>query len=327
MRWTTWAIAALCVAGLTAPPARAEDQGQRKQQQATTQPQQDQQDRKVATVRGKLQDVRTVNLKGEGKHVLAKLLTASGKTLVVDLGRPQDLKGQKLRRNQEVSVLGRGGRINGKPIIVADRMRNDSRPDGAVLTIVRLIPLSPATSGQSAQANSSRSSRQQAGQGDAMQAAGRQGPSGQQQQQQRQQQQQQQRQQQKQQQPMTHVIAGRLMETREVTLKGLSEKHVLARLQTPQGRQVLVDLGTRGNLQDVNLTKGEIIATTGSFGRINGRPVLFADHFADLVRIDRRAQPQQAGSSQGPQRGDQTQSDGAARPAGKSQQQQQSDSN
>lgn len=289
-------IAVLCVAGWMMPDVSGQQSQQRKQRQQQRSEQRQQQSRqkqakqqsqdqkRVATVTGKLQDVRTVNLKGEGRHVLAKLQTRSGKTIVVDLGRPQDLIGRKFRRGQELSALGRPGRINGKPLIVADKLRDPSQRE-PTLTIVRIVPLPPMALAQGQP-------------GEAQQAGDRR-----QMQQRRQQQQkmQQQRKQKAQQQASSarHVISGKLLGTREFTLKGESDKHVLARIETPQGRKVLVDLGTREGLQDVKLTSGELIATTGQFGRINGRPVLFADHIADLVSINRdESQAQQAGARQ-----------------------------
>lgn len=286
-------IAALCVAGWMIPGAsgqqsrqqqqkqrqqQAQQQG-RQQQQASANSQQQKKQQKqnrVATVTGKLQDVRTVNIRGDGPHVLAKLSTKSGKTVVVDLGRPQDLTGRKFRRGQEISALGRGGRINGKPVIVADRIRDRSQRE-PVLTIVRIVPLPPIAVVPRAGADDARDSGQR-----------------------QQRAQQEQEQQQQASSSFRHVISGKLLETREFTLKGESAKHVLARIETPQGRRILVDLGTREDMKDVKLTNGELIAATGRFARINGRPVLFADHIADMVSINRdETQPQQAGARQG----------------------------
>ena len=258
-------IAMLCVAGWMTAGARGQDSPQQqRQQQRQEQQQRDRQNqqKRIAMVTGKLQDVRTVNVTGDGRHVLAKLLTKSGKTIVVDLGRPQDLAGRKFRRGQEISALGRGGRINGKPLIVADRIRDNSKRD-PLLTIVRIVRMPtvsvvPQQPDGAPQQTTDRQRQQRA-----QQASGSSPPS------------------------HRHVISGKLLETREITLKGQSGKHVLARVETPQGRHVLVNLGKREGLRDVKLSNGELIAATGAFARINGRPVLFADHIADLVAIDR----------------------------------------
>jgi hypothetical protein len=286
-------IAVLCVAGWMIPDAtgqrsqqRSQPQEQQQQQRQASQAnankqqqkEQGQQQKRVATVTGKLQDVRTVNIRGDGPHVLAKLSTQSGKTVVIDLGRPQDLSGRKFRRGQEISALGRGGRINGKPVIVADRIRDRSQRE-SVLTIVRIVPLSPnAVASGSDTTNAQTSNAQTSDQ---------------------RQPQQQRSQQQSASSSSRHVISGRLLDTREFTLKGENAKHVLARIQSPQGGQILVDLGTREDLQDVKLTNGELIAATGKFSRINGRRVLFADHIADLVTINRDASEQQVGARLG----------------------------
>ena len=283
-------IAVLCVAGWIAAGARGQDSQQQQRQQSKPQQKQQQQQqnqqKRIATVTGKLQDIRTVNVTGEGQHVLAKLLTKSGKTIVVDLGRPQDLSGRKFRRGQEISALGRGGRINGKPFIVADRIRDNSQRE-PLLTIVRIVPMptisivpqQPDDAAQQATDRQQQQQRRLQGQKQqAQQASSSSSPS------------------------HRHVISGKLLETREFTLKGQSGKHVLARVETPQGRQILVNLGKREGLQDVKLSNGEMIAATGVFARINGRPVLFADHIADLVAIDRGASSnaQPAGAREGP---------------------------
>lgn len=285
--------AVLAVAGL-AIPATANDQQTSKQQRNKQQQMGQQQAQRQHTVTGVLQDVRTVRIQGEqDKHVLGKLRTRDGRTLVVDLGTQKDLKGVTLRRNQPLAVQGKVGRINQRPVLMAEKIRGTPQPE-ATLTIVRVIPLDR----QAIQAMS----RQQGGQQSARQQFQRQQQTGQQPMAQRQQNLRQFRNT-----PGTvgALIEGELVDLRLVRVQGHPHRHLLAKVQNDQDQTTVIDLGPSDNkdLQDVNLKKGEIIAAVGEFGRINNRPVLVATHVSDLVTIDREfdqqfQQAQQAGYQQ-----------------------------
>lgn len=291
--------AALLAVGAWAAPAAADkqyDYGNRQQQQTSQKQRQSRQQtqrqasqaqgdqKRIATVNGRLVGLREVKLRGEKQpHVLAKLQTRDGRTVVVDLGTRQDVRGMRFARNQELSAMGPAGRINGKPVIVADKFRDLSRRNQPTITIVRIIPIDVARQRQ-AHARS-RQQQQQTGQQGQARARGFNGAQGSTQAQlpgwhpdissQRQ--------------TQARLVNGRVTDKREVSIKGQSQKHLLVKIQTPRGRTALLDLGTANNasLKDVNLNKGEFISAIGRMGRINGRPVLVADHVAEIVTIDR----------------------------------------
>ena len=254
----------------------------------------------VATVSGRLVGLREARLRGEQQpHVLAKLQTSNGKTVVVDLGTRQDLRQMRLARNQPLSVMGPAGRINGKPVIVADKVRDDSRQNAPTLTIVRIIPIEVSRQRQ-AQARAREQSGQQQGQAQARAMSPRQGsarsgganlpewhPEIN-----------------RQSQSQTRLINGRVIDRRELAVRSGSQsqgqKHLLVKIQTPRGRTALLDLGKADAqaLKDVNLNRGEFISAVGRMGRINGRPMLVADHVAEIVTIDRdRDNPGQSGEA------------------------------
>lgn len=88
--------------------------------------------------------------------------------------------------------------------------------------------------------------------------------------------------------PSRPLIQGRVIDTRDVPLEGRRGAHRLVKVRTSAGRILVADLGRRDRLdKDVKLRRGESIALRGYWGRINGRPVLFATHIADLIPIDR----------------------------------------
>lgn len=107
---------------------QADRQRQQQQRQRT---QTSQQARR--TVTGELVSLRTVSLKGErDKHVLAKVETQPGKVVVVDLGTERNFRQKNIRlnRGEKVTINGRAGRINGKPIMVVERIRKERQQSG-----------------------------------------------------------------------------------------------------------------------------------------------------------------------------------------------------
>ncbi len=360
-------LAFICAAGLAMPVAAQQSGSQQKSQQSSQNQEQGQrqqggkqqkqqggqaqgktQQKRVATLSGRVQDLRMVNLDGEGqKHVLAKIQLSNNKTAVVDLGTRDDIQSLRPRKGQSLTVLGRPGRINGKPVIVADQARDTSTPD-AVIMITRLVPVDirfqqSQQGGQQGQSQARQQAnryrqlvRQAIRQGNEQQAqryaqqanrystvarrqeqqSGGSASSGQSQQQ---------RQQSdaaamsgrsgQSQQQAPRMIIGQVADLRDVQFKGLPDRHKLVKLQTNQGQTVIVDLGADGKLTDIDLQKGETVVAVGAFGRVNGKPVLVATHVADVVEIERQQQKQQQKGGDG-----QSQQTAGRQPAGAAQQ-------
>ena len=329
------AAAALPAAAQSAKGQQRDGQQQQQQQQKQKSQKQEQQKRRIATLKGTVQDVRLVNIKGESeKHVLAKVQLANGKVAVVDLGTRNDANKLQLRRGQNLSILGRPGRINGKPIIVGDRARDASAGPDAVIVMTRLIPLDFRIVPQQGQQQAKQQQQQRGGSPAKLTAsearrhaahyrqlasrALQQGNDTQAERYARQaaqfttfaRQQSQGMQGQQQQassgamanrgsgQSTMRLIVGKITDMRDVQLKGIPDKHRLVKLQARQGQTVVVDLGSKGKLKDVKLEKGEAIAAMGAFGRVNGKPVLIATSVADLVTIDRKSGANKQGKAQ-----------------------------
>jgi hypothetical protein len=133
-------------------------QQQRQGSQARTQSMRSSQ-ASTRSIQGTVQGFRHVFLRpSEGQreqHSLVKVQLQNGRTLVVDLGPRQKLDDVKLRKGQRITVQGRTGRIDGRPVFFAEQLKVGDQ----TLRIARASSLS----GSSAQASSS-SGGQQSGQ-------------------------------------------------------------------------------------------------------------------------------------------------------------------
>jgi hypothetical protein len=58
----------------------------------------------------------------DAKHVLAKIETPSGHIVIADLGTREDVKNAKLVVGEQVEVYGVVGRLNNRPLLVAEQM-------------------------------------------------------------------------------------------------------------------------------------------------------------------------------------------------------------
>ena len=82
--------------------------------------------------------------------------------------------------------------------------------------------------------------------------------------------------------PPKYRVNGQITHMKEVTIGG--RRHVLARLRTPNGRFLVLDVGDT-NLPRLDVRRGEPITAFGGAGRINGEPVLVVDRLiADAGR-------------------------------------------
>ena len=61
-----------------------------------------------------------------------------------------------------------------------------------------------------------------------------------------------------------------------VKLAGMDGEHVMARVETQNGRTAKVHLGPKDALSDMKLKEGSQITVTGSRGLINDQPMLMA---------------------------------------------------
>jgi plastocyanin len=71
-------------------------------------------------------------------------------------------------------------------------------------------------------------------------------------------------------------IEGEVTNVKEATVHG--EKRQVAALKSAQGQQLVVDLGSKNALQDLEITKGDRLTVAGPAARIGGKRILLAQH-------------------------------------------------
>lgn len=85
------------------------------------------------------------------------------------------------------------------------------------------------------------------------------------------------------------VVAGRITDARDVKLaETAGDEHRLFKVKPERGQEIIVDIGVpRGELSQASFTTGDRIVAIGKPARINGKPVLFAAHVAEMQRVGR----------------------------------------
>lgn len=80
-------------------------------------------------------------------------------------------------------------------------------------------------------------------------------------------------------------VVGTVVDTTDISLKGVQGKHRLLRVETPQGKRVVVDMGETTKLGGVSIAKGERIFASGKAARIGGKPVIYARYVGELQPV------------------------------------------
>lgn len=302
MKRTTFA-ALLAMGALALPPAAAtagsgyEQQGmqgaQGRQLRGAQAQQAAQQASRLYTVRGNLVDLRTARIRqDQAPHLLARVRLDTGRTAVVDLGRTQQIQSQNVRfqRGQVFEAQGVSGRINQRPVLVAQRFQAQGQPVFQVSRLETRAGQQQALRQQQGQQqwwSQPQQPRRQASERRPMQQPRQQATQRRPMQEQRQQATQRRS---MQQQPVAQAhrtIRGEVVETRELKLQGIQERHNFAKIRTQSGEVEVVDLGPSRALEGLILEKGERTVVRGTSARINGRPVLVARQVAQVASLDR----------------------------------------
>ncbi len=216
-----------------------------------------------AQVFGKVVGMHSCNLVGmSDPHMLVKLESEPGNVDIVDLGSTAELKanGIEPKEGQQYWVDGRVGKVNGKPLVVAETVS-----ESKLVTInhqALRVETTKHADARQADANAAPAPTQEKAQGE----------------------------------PKTETvdagqdiltIDGVVMHSRKVRIEGESFEHVMAKIKTDNG-VVVLDLGTCTALPaTVDLTEGKPIAASGYMGRLNGKPILMAESVGNLTSIER----------------------------------------
>lgn len=89
-------------------------------------------------------------------------------------------------------------------------------------------------------------------------------------------------------------VIGEVTDTLDVEVEGASDSHRLVKIRNMDGKEMVVDLGLVGNLEDLELAKGDRLIAVGRNARINERPVLFAKYAGKLYATGRTGVPANA---------------------------------
>ena len=76
--------------------------------------------------------------------------------------------------------------------------------------------------------------------------------------------------------PRISRVEGKIRNMKTVKLAGMDGEHVIARVETQEGRTARVHLGTKEALSILNLKEGSQVTVTGSRGLVNDQPMLMA---------------------------------------------------
>ena len=216
-----------------------------------------------AQVFGKVIGTHSCELVGmSDPHMLVKLESEPGNVDIVDLGSTSELKanGIEPKEGQQFWVDGRVGKVNGKPLVVAETVS-----ESKLITINRQalrVETTQHADARQADANAAPAPTQDKAPGA----------------------------------PKTETvdagqdiltIDGVVMHSRHVRIEGESFEHVMAKVKTDNG-VVVLDLGTCTALPaSVDLTEGKPIAASGYMGKLNGKPILMAESVGNLTSIER----------------------------------------
>jgi hypothetical protein len=87
------------------------------------------------------------------------------------------------------------------------------------------------------------------------------------------------------------TVEGRIEGFRHVYLRpseGQREQHSMVKLRLQDGRSVVVDLGRKHDMDDLNLQKGDRITLRGRQGAVDGRSVFFAELHINQYELNER---------------------------------------
>lgn len=218
-----------------------------------------------AEASGKITGVREVEMVNkDDKHMIIKLLGDDGETDIVDLGAADELKagGIDPKEGSSLFVHGRIGKLNDRMVLVAESVSN-----------TKMLKLS-RHSGLREETQKHAEKRGATGEGAATADAPAEGnakniapkkvsvDAGMQ----------------------SRTVDGVILGSRKVKVEN-DEEHQLVKIQT-EGGVAVVDLGPVSKMPQVDLTDGKLIAASGMVGKMNDRPIIFADSVGNLTSIN-----------------------------------------
>jgi len=72
-------------------------------------------------------------------------------------------------------------------------------------------------------------------------------------------------------------VSGEIEDIKELKVKGTGQTHQVARLRTPDGNQIIADLGAKKDLKELPIKNGTFLLIEGQKLRLNGKPFVLAE--------------------------------------------------
>lgn len=215
-----------------------------------------------AEASGKITAVREVEMVNAGeKHTIIKVLGDDGETDIVDLGSSDELKagGIDAKEGGSLFVHGRIGKLNDRMVLVAESVSNSK-----MLKLARHASLREESQKHAekrgatgeATADSTSNEKNIAPKKVSVDAG-----------------------------MQSRTVDGTVIGTRKVKVESGSEEHMLVKVQTESGVAIL-DLGPASKVPQVDLSEGKKIASSGMVGKMNDRPMIFAETIGNLNDIN-----------------------------------------
>ncbi len=205
-------------------------------------------------VRGEVQQTKKV-MSNNTQYLAALVETADGRQVVVDLGPWQDLRNEdiRIRSGEEIRVRGRWANVGEHRVFMAHELR----ADGQRVDITRRNQQPSEQRLRQEDQLRTQSARNFRTGEETQEDFGRQGNRAGLQ---------------------FEQFNGQILNTREVRLPEMNEQFLFAQIETDQGKKVLAFLGPVEELNQVHFNRGEHISLKGFTIRLDGRPLILAQH-------------------------------------------------
>jgi len=205
---------------------------------------------------GKITSLHSLEMVGSGDaHILIKLKGEDGETDVVDLGGTAELKsnGIEPKEGQDLWIDGRVGKINDKPVLVAESISLTK-----MIKISRDTKLRAETKDNADARTTAPESKEPKDRSAPKTVTADPGM-------------------------ISRTVDGTVLNSRKIKVEGQTEEHTLVKLQT-EGGIVVVNLGPSAKMT-ADISEGKLIAVGGIVGKMNQRPIIIAETVGNLTAV------------------------------------------
>lgn len=207
---------------------------------------------------GKVTSIHSLEMVGSNDpHILIKLKGDDGETDVVDLGMASELKtnGIEAKEGMELWIDGRVGKINDKPVLVAESICQTK-----MTKVTRSMKLREESKDNAEARGANPESKEPKDRSAPKTVTADAGM-------------------------ISRTVDGTVVNSRKIKIEGQSDEHQLVKLQT-EGGMVVVDLGPIEKMPKIDISEGKLIAVNGIVGKMNDRPIIIAETVGNLTAVE-----------------------------------------